>query len=388
MATPFDPPEWARRARPANVRATGSAAPEQYAPIPTIPAGSVYTHRGHAAQYGRGRRNGRTIRAIVLHTTESGTPEPTAGQFASSMTYDAWRPDQVSATAYVGALGEIGYTVPETDRPYTTGRWNDETLSVEIVGRAGWTPAQWNARPAQLAAVVDLLVDWCRRHSIPPVWLSEEEFAEGASRHGQPPRQGTRRGIVDHLEANLAARRLGGTSGLSHTDIGPGLRAVFFASILPVVAARLAPAPPTPPPPTPPPPPPVPELPTRPAPPYVPPTASPVSDRFELVSQSRIVDTRADRYGKVTPAAPLTVTVPDAAGAVAATVTVTVTGAEAAGYVTAWAGGPRPNVSCLNYAAGQAAANTLPVQLDGAGRFRVFVAAPAHLVVDVVALHR
>jgi hypothetical protein len=100
------------------------------------------------------------------------------------------------------------------------------------------------------------------------------------------------------------------------------------------------------------------------------------------------VDTRADRYGKVTPAAPLTVTVPNAAGAVAATVTVTVTGAEAAGYVTAWAGGPRPNVSCLNYAAGQAAANTLPVQLDGAGRFRVFVAAPTHIIVDVVALHR
>ena len=69
--------------------------------------------------------------------------------------------------------------------------------------------------------------------------------------------------------------------------------------------------------------------------------------------------------------------------------TVTVTGPDAAGFLTAWAVGPRPNVSCLNFAAGQTVANTTAVALDAAGRFVVAnMGAATHLVVDLVGLYR
>lgn len=225
-------PQWAKNARPANVERTGSDAPPQYAPLTNLP--DIYTHAGHAAQYGKGRRNGRTIRLLILHTSES--PE-----FLGSMIYDAYRPETVSCTAFVGELGEIGADVPEADRPWTTGRWNDESLAVEVCGRAAWTEAQWRARPRQLAALTDLLTDWCRRHSIPPVWLSALQIAEGASRQGQSPVQGSRRGICDHLMANQAAIILGGDPArYSHHDIGAGLRAIVVGDIIPEVARRLA----------------------------------------------------------------------------------------------------------------------------------------------------
>lgn len=232
MTAPVVIPQWARNARPANVRATGSDAPEHYTPLEGLP--DVYTHAGHAAQYGKGRRNGRTIRLAILHTTESNS-------FLSSMIYDAYRPETVSATAHVGELGEIGAGVPEADRPWTTGRWNDESLAMEIVGRAAWSAAQWRARPRQMAAIATLLTDWCRRHSLPAVWLSAAQIAEGASRQGSAPVQGVRRGICDHLMANQAAIALGGSvAAYSHHDIGPGLREVVLADIIPEVARRLA----------------------------------------------------------------------------------------------------------------------------------------------------
>ena len=365
MATPFEIPEWARARRPANVAATGSDAPQQYAPIPDAATPAIYTHRGHAAQYGRGRRNGRTIRAIVLHTTESDS-------WSGGMTYDAWRPETVSAHCHLGGAGELGYGVPEADRSWTTGRWNDEILNVEITGRAAWTVDQWRARPRQIAGLADLLEDWCRRHSIPAVWLTAAQFAEGASRQGQTPRQGTRRGIVDHLEANRAAILLGGSpSTYSHHDIGPGLRWIVLGEVIPEVARRLG-APP----------------PVDPLPPYVPNPGGTMSDSFTFEAPPRrLLDSRSGLG--VRPVGSSTSIETGAAGAIGALVTVTVTGPDAAGFLTAWAGGPRPNVSCLNFAAGQTVANTTAVALDAAGRFVVAnMGAATHLVVDLVGLYR
>jgi hypothetical protein len=365
MATPFEIPEWAKSRRPANVAATGSDAPPTYSPIATIPAGSRYTHRGHAAQYGRGRRNGRTIRAIVLHTTESDS-------WSGGMTYDAWRPEQVSAHCHLGELGELGYGVPEADRSWTTGRWNDEILNVEITGRAAWTVEQWRARPKQIAGLADLLEDWCRRHSIPAVWLTAAQFAEGASRQGQTPKQGTRRGIVDHLEANRAAILLGGSAATySHHDIGPGLRWIVLGEVIPEVARRLG-APP----------------PVDPLPPYVPNPGGTMSDSFTFERPPRrLLDSRSGLG--VRPAGSSTSIETGAAGAIGALVTVTVTAPDAPGFLTVWAGGPRPNVSALNFAAGQTVANTTAVELDAAGRFVVAnLGGATHLVVDLVGLYR
>jgi len=365
MATPLELPEWARLRRPANVRATGSDAPEEYSPLPSTPAGSPYTVRGHDAQYGRGRRNGRTIRAIILHTTEGDS-------FSSSMTYNAWRPEQVSSHAHVGQAGEIGYGVAEVDRSWTTGRWNDEVLNVEINGRAADTVEEWRSRPRQIASLADLLEDWCRRHSLPALWLTAPQFAEGASLQSTTPRAGTRRGIVDHLEANRAAILLGGSpSTYSHHDIGPGLRWIVLGEVIPDVAARLG-SPPAPP-----------DLP-----PYVPNPGGTVSDSFHFERPPRrLLDTRSGpgrrTAGESTPIDT------GAAGAIGALVTVTVTGPTSHGFLSAWAGGPRPNVSCLNFAAGETVANTTAVELDAAGRFVVAnIGADTHLIVDLVGLYR
>lgn len=218
--------------RAAAIAATGSPSPVPYVPIFPVP--SVYTHVGHDAQYGKGRRDGRFVRLLILHTTE-------AESFVGSMSYGARRPEQVSATCYAGGSGELGYGVPEENRPYTTQRWNDESLSVEICGKAAWTAEQWRARPLQMGAIVLLLIDWCKRYSIPPRWLTPSEVALGASRYGSPPVQGTNFGITDHWNANLAARLLGASdASTTHTDIGPGLREVFLDDLLPDVIRHLS----------------------------------------------------------------------------------------------------------------------------------------------------
>ena len=237
---PYDPGAVAKSRRPANVRATGSAAPEQYSPLPTAPS-EIFTHRSHAAQYGRGRRYGIGIRLLILHTTEG-------ENFLNSINYNTWRPEQVSASTHAGPAGELAHEIAEADRPWTTGRWNDESLSLEIVGRAAWTSAQWRARPLQLEAITRWLVDGCRRHKIPPVLLTAQQIELGASRSGESPlRAGTLRGVCDHRTANDAAISLGHSpSKYSHWDIGPGLRQVVAADIMPEVVRRLGATIPTP----------------------------------------------------------------------------------------------------------------------------------------------
>jgi hypothetical protein len=223
-------PEWARVHRRTNV-SDASAAPREYAPLQNVPA--IYTHIGHAAQYGKGRRHGRTIRMIVLHTTES-------DNFAGALTFDAWRDSQVSATAIVGAGGYIGADVAEEDRPWTNGRWNDEALTMEICGRAGWEKDAWQQRKSQIQAIEDLLFDWCSRYNLPAEWLTADNVAFGASANGQTPVQGSLPGITDHLEANLAAIKLGSPKAkYGHHDIGDGLRAVLFETIIPNLQLRL-----------------------------------------------------------------------------------------------------------------------------------------------------
>lgn len=229
---------WEETARATAIAATGSPSPVPFAALPAL---DPYTHLGHAAQYGKGRRNGRTVRMIVLHITD------VDGSALGAASYDARRADLVSATAFIGPNGEIVYDVSEDDRPYTTGRWNDETLAAEIVGHDEWTSAQWRARPRQLEGIVRWLVAVCRRHDVPPVWLDAAAVAQGASRQGELPVQGTRRGITDHLHANLAARSLGASvASTSHICVGPGLRAIVLGELLPEVARRLAPVPPDP----------------------------------------------------------------------------------------------------------------------------------------------
>jgi hypothetical protein len=69
----------------------------------------------------------------------------------------------------------------------------------------------------------------------------------------------------------------------------------------------------------------------------------------------------------------------------AAFVNVTVVGAQAGGFVTVWGGGPRPDVSNLNFGAGDTICNTswVPVQHGG---IQVYTSAGADIIVDLQAV--
>jgi hypothetical protein len=112
--------------------------------------------------------------------------------------------------------------------------------------------------------------------------------------------------------------------------------------------------------------------------------ASPTSALMPL-QPCRVLDTRLGER----PAAGATVrveirgrcSVPDDATSVV--VTLTATRAAAAGFLTGWDGAAeRPEVSNLNYGAGETRANTAVLPLDDAG-FTLFTQAAADLVVDV-----
>lgn len=246
MATPI-PWSAALQAIRARNHSTSSTSPVQYTPID--PAPDVYSHAGRGNNYGIGRRNGRTVRVLIVHETEGGGLDDDRGDFVASMQYEAYRAETTSCTCLIGRTGDVGYDVPEADRPYTTGRWNDESLTIEVDGRGAWTRDQWLASPAQIRSVEDVLVDWCVRFDIPAVWLDAAAVAEGASKQSATPKQGANRGITDHRTANKAAIALGGDPvTYSHTCPGDAFHQLLQDTIIPNVWLRVhgvQPSPPT-----------------------------------------------------------------------------------------------------------------------------------------------
>jgi hypothetical protein len=82
-----------------------------------------------------------------------------------------------------------------------------------------------------------------------------------------------------------------------------------------------------------------------------------------------------------------TVCLPAGVGALAASITITSVDPQAPGYVTVWPSGPLPDSSVLNHVPGvDRASGVLFTALDDAGCFRLDSTAPAHLLVDLVAV--
>jgi hypothetical protein len=100
---------------------------------------------------------------------------------------------------------------------------------------------------------------------------------------------------------------------------------------------------------------------------------------FTPVGPTRVLDTR---NGDKVPAGG-TISVTGVAGARAVAVNITVTEPDGPGFVTAWPSGARPNVSSVNYVAGQTVPNFAIVPTDASGNFRLYTLASAHLIVDV-----
>lgn len=111
------------------------------------------------------------------------------------------------------------------------------------------------------------------------------------------------------------------------------------------------------------------------------------------LQEGRILDTRVDGDRQPFSGERVVGPIPGGSGHPAAEVTLTATDAAGRGFITAWASGPRPTTSCLNFARSgdeddepAAIANTTTVRLAPDGTFRVFSPVPTHLVVDLVGL--
>ncbi len=114
-----------------------------------------------------------------------------------------------------------------------------------------------------------------------------------------------------------------------------------------------------------------------------------MSDTTELVEPIRLLDTRKPEHG-ARPLAHQSITkVSVDRDAIGAMVTLTAVSVGTGGHAIAWAGGPRPVISNLNWKAEPGAtANTTVTKLNADGDFFVYVHGEVHLVVDLVALYR
>ncbi|MEP6559928.1 MAG: matrixin family metalloprotease [Nakamurella sp.] len=126
---------------------------------------------------------------------------------------------------------------------------------------------------------------------------------------------------------------------------------------------------------------------------------TPARPDYHPLSPARVADTRpgqmtidgqAQGAGKVTPGAPLLLTVAGRAGVpaggevTAVALNVTAVDSDGASFVTVYpADEARPLASNLNVETGQAVANSVIAKLSPAGQVRVYVDVPMHIVVDV-----
>lgn len=102
---------------------------------------------------------------------------------------------------------------------------------------------------------------------------------------------------------------------------------------------------------------------------------------MHIIQPIRVYDSRS---GQIVGANSSRVIQSGMAGKKAVFANITVTGPQAGGYLTAWDGaGPLPNVSNLNFDAGQTIANGTYIPLNHDGSFAIYTSANTHFIVDV-----
>jgi hypothetical protein len=105
------------------------------------------------------------------------------------------------------------------------------------------------------------------------------------------------------------------------------------------------------------------------------------------MAPQRLIDTRV-AGGPIPPGSPQEVTISDApgvpAGTVAVALNVTATGTQAAGYVTVYPCGTSvPDVSNLNFTAGDTVPNSVTVPVGSNGKICFYTSATTHGIVDI-----
>lgn len=281
---------------------------------------------------------------LVLHTSEGGEGHTSAESLGSFMTTPATATNVASYHA-VFDTDRVIPCVPDNVVAYSAGGGNAQGIHGCFPGKAGQTREQW------LDPISRAMINQCAR------WLCDKsiEWNIPITRITPAAMQNYQKGIADHYCVTLAFRKT------DHTDVGPNFPWDVLASD---INALLAPTPtPTP----------------------EPPGVVTIMERFNAVTPSRPFDTRglggvpvgviaAGQYG---------VSGPWPLEAKGVKVGVKVFSPQAVGYATVWRGDtPAPNVSPIDYFAGQTVNTVIDVPLAADRTFKVFISQNAGIAID------
>lgn len=114
----------------------------------------------------RGSRNGIKPKRVVIHTTQSHN-RPGRGDVDA---VHAWfdNPDsKASAHVIVDAEGHSTTCVPDNEKSWTQAAYNPDSLSIELVGWAGWAESNWKQADRGLRKAAKFAAYWCREYNIP-----------------------------------------------------------------------------------------------------------------------------------------------------------------------------------------------------------------------------
>lgn len=288
----------------------------------------------HPDRYGATRTG--PLLWLIVHTSEGLEGVNSAENLAAFLAQPGDRPSSSggfygASYHYLSDTDDSIPAVPDNVVAFSAAGANAQGIHFCIPGKAGQTRAQWldQVSRAAIRETAWAMADRARVHRIPLARLTPANLIAG------------RAGYCGHADVSLAFHLT------DHTDPG----ANFPWDVLALDLAAYA-------------------------------NGGPVMLSALELREGRILDTRID--GDRSPfSGERVVACPDAAGAPAVEVTLTATEPAGPGFVTAWATGPRPTTSDLNFAAGQTIANTTVVRVSPDGSFRVFSPTPTHLVVDL-----
>lgn len=144
-------------------------------------------------------REGARIHGLVLHTTEGDDHQDDLAALG------AWFDNpsaQASAHIAVNSKGEFGRYVPDSYKAWAVCNFNSVTLSLEQIGFAEFSRADWFKRHAQLHGAAEFLAYGHMHYGVP--------LEKGVAQNGAIARAG----IFQHKDL--------GISGSGHSDCGDG----------------------------------------------------------------------------------------------------------------------------------------------------------------------
>jgi hypothetical protein len=166
------------------------------------PASLAYFPAAHSS----GPRQASQIKIIVLHSTEGDTAAGAASWFHN--------PASGASTQIVCDDKIVYRCVADLVIPWAAPGANHQGLHIEHAGYAKWNWAKWMTHRNMLKRSAYQAARWCKRYSIPPVWLSPDDLKAG------------KKGFTSHLNCTLAF------PGGSHTDPGPGFPRWYYLRLV------------------------------------------------------------------------------------------------------------------------------------------------------------